>query len=149
MHAHERFLLECACSLHDIGLKYGQKGHARRSEEMIISDDTLPLDTIDRGMIGMISRAHRGKVRLGSDGFFSLLSSEQQKNVRMMASLIRVADGLDGLHLGSVVSVHCSAGAHEVVIQTSTIRDTSAEIERAFEKGDLFRQVFGQTLVIR
>jgi CHAD domain-containing protein len=149
MHAHERLLLECACSLHDIGLKYGQKGHARRSEEMIISDDTLPIDIIDRGMIGMISRTHRGKVRLESDGIFSLLSSEQQKNVRMLASLIRVADGLDVLRLGSVTSVHCSAGAHEVVIQTSALRDASAEIERAFERGDLFRQVFGQTLVIR
>ncbi len=149
MHAHERFLLECACSLHDIGLKYDQKGHAKRSKEMIISDDTLPLDIVDRGIIGMISRAHRGRVRLESDGFFSLLSSEQQKHVRMLASLIRIADGLDGFRLGSVTSIHCSAGPHEVVIETSAIRDASAEIERALEKGDLFRQVFERTLVIR
>jgi CHAD domain-containing protein len=149
MHLHERFLLECACSLHDIGLEYGQKGHAKRSGEMILSDDTLPVDIIDRGMIGLVSRAHSGKVRLESYGFFSLLSPGQQKDVRMLASLIRVADGLDGLHLGSIISVHCSAGTYEVVIETSAIRDASAEIERAFEKGDLFRQVFERTLVIR
>ena len=99
--------------------------------------------------MALVSRAHRGKVRLESDGFFSLLSPEQQKNVRMLASLIRVADGLDYLHLGSVTSVHCSAGPHEVVIETSVQRDASAEIERALEKGDLFRQVFERTLVIR
>ncbi len=52
MQAHERFLLECACSLHDIGWKYGQKGHGNRSMEMIVSDDTLPVDITDRGMIG-------------------------------------------------------------------------------------------------
>ncbi len=149
MQAHERFLLECACSLHDIGWKYGQKGHAKRSGEIIVSDDTLPVDIIDRGMIGIVSRAHRGKVRLESDGFFSLLSPEQQKNVRMLASLIRVADGLDELHLGSITSVHCTSGPHEAVVEISAMRDASAEIERASEKGDLFRQVFERTLVIR
>jgi CHAD domain-containing protein len=149
MQAHERFLLECACSLHDIGWKYGQKGHARHSEEMIVSDDTLPINIIDRGMIGLVSRAHRGKVRLESDGFFSLLSPEQQKNVRMLASLIRVADGLDELHLGSITSIRCISGPQEVVVETSAIRDASTEIERALKKGDLFREVFERTLVIR
>ena len=149
MGAHERFLLECASSLHDIGLMNGQKGHAERSREIIISDDTLPIDIIDRGIVALVSRAHRGKVRLESDGFFSLLSSEQQKNVRMLASLIRVADGLDDRHLGSITTVHCSPGPHEVVIVTSGMRDASAEIEQALKKGDLFRQVFERTLVIR
>jgi hypothetical protein len=100
-------------------------------------------------MIGIVSRAHRGKVRLESDGFFSLLSTEQKKNVRMLVSLIRIADGLDELHLGSITSVHCTSGPHEVVVETSAVRDASAEIERALEKGDLFRQVFDRTLVIR
>jgi hypothetical protein len=149
MGSDERFLLECACSLHDIGLMHGQKGHAKRSREIIVSDDTLPIDIIDRGIVALVSRAHRGKVRLESDGFFSLLSSEQQKNVRMLASLIRIADGLDDFHLGSITAVHCSPGPHEVVIETSGMRDASAEIEQALKKGDLFRQVFERTLVIR
>jgi len=149
MQAHERLLLECACSLHDIGLMLGQKGYAKRSEEIILSDDSLPIDIIDRGIVALVSRAHRGKVRLESDGFFSLLSSEQQKNVRMLASLIRIADGLDDLHFGSITTVHCLPGPHEVVVKTSATGDASAEIERALKKGDLFRQVFKRTLVIR
>jgi hypothetical protein len=67
----------------------------------------------------------------------------------MLASLIRIADGLDYLHLGSVTSVHCSAGSLEVVVETTTQRDASAEIERALQKGDLFTQVFKRGLVIR
>ncbi len=149
MQAHEQFLLECACSLHDIGWKYGQKGHGDRSMDMIISDDTFPVGITDRGMIGLITAAHRGKVRLDSYGFFSLLFPEQRKHVLMLASLIRIADGLDYLHLGSVTSVHCSAGTDEVVIETSVKRDASAEIERALQKGDLFTQVFERKLVIR
>jgi CHAD domain-containing protein len=149
MHAHERFLLECAAYLHDIGLSRGKKGHAEQSEEMILSDDTLAAGIIDRGMIGLISRAHSGRAFPESDGFFSLLSREQQKDVRMLASLLRVADGLDGLRLGSITSVHCSAGPQEVIIETTAIREATAEIKRAYEKGDLFTQVFERTLVIR
>jgi CHAD domain-containing protein len=149
MQAHERFLLECACSLHDIGWKYGQKGHAKRSADMIIADETLPVDIVDRGIIGLVSRAHRGKVDLKSDGMFSLLSPEQQKNVLKLASLIRVADGLDELHLGSVTSIHCNESPGKVVIETTAIRDVSAEIEKALQKGILFTQVFERALVIR
>jgi CHAD domain-containing protein len=149
MHAHERFLLECACALHDIGWKYGQKGHGKRSREMIESDNTFPVSIIDRGMIGIVSAAHRGNAHLESDGFFSLLSPEQRQHVLMLASMIRVADGLDYLHLESVITVRCSAGPDEVVIETSVLRDASAEIARALQKGDLFMQVFERTLVIR
>jgi len=149
MQAHERFLLECACALHDIGWKYGQKGHGKRSREMIVSDDTLPISITDRGMTGLVAAAHRGKARPESDSFFPLLTADQQKQVWMLASLIRIADGLDYLHLGSVTSVHCSADTDEVVIETTVQRDAFAEIERALQKGDLFTQVFERTLVIR
>jgi CHAD domain-containing protein len=149
MHAHDRCLLECASSLHDIGLQYGSKRHAHRSEELILSEDALPVDIIDRGMIALVSSAHRGKIRLESDGFFPLLTKEQQQTVLMLASMLRVADGLDWLRTGSITAVHCTAGPQGVVIETSAIRDVSEEIERALKKGDLFRQVFEQNLVIR
>jgi CHAD domain-containing protein len=149
METPERFLLECASSLHDIGWKYGQKGHGEKSMEMIMSDETLSVGIIDRGMIGLVSAAHCGNARLESEGFFSLLFPEKRRHVLMLASLLRIADGLDYLHLGSVTSVHCSAGSHEVVIETSAKQDASAEIERALQKGDLFRKVFERELVIR
>lgn len=149
MNEHERFLLECACSLHDIGLKYGQKGHAKRSADMILSDENLPIDIIDRGIIGMISNAHRGEIRFESKGIFSLLSSKERDYLLMLASLIRIADGLDYRHIGSVESVHCLIHPEEVVIEISAKREASAEMERAREKGDLFTQVFERKLVIR
>jgi CHAD domain-containing protein len=149
MQAHERFLLECACSIHDIGWKYGKKGHAKRGADIIIADDTFPVDIIDRGIISLVSRAHRGEVNLESDGMFLLLPPEQQKNVLKLASMIRISDGLDELHLGSVTSVHCTESPGEVVIETTVIRDASAEIEQALKKGTLFTLVFERALVIR
>lgn len=149
MDAHNRFLLECACTLHDIGWKYGHKGHAKRSAEMILSDEHLLLDVIDRGIIGLVSRAHRGKIRFESEGMFSLLSPQERDSVMMLASMIRIADGLDYLHQGSIESVHCTLRPDAIVIEISARQDASAEMERARLKSDLFSRVFNRNLVIR
>lgn len=149
MGSRERFLLECAGRLHDIGWKFGQKGHAGRSSDMILSDETLPLELIERGIIGLIAQAHRGKVRFESEGIFSLLSSEDRNHVLMLAALLRVADGLDVLHLGSIVSVHSILSPQQVILEVSALQDISAEKERALLKSDLFTRVFERVLVIR
>jgi exopolyphosphatase/pppGpp-phosphohydrolase len=149
MDTHERFLLECAGYLHDIGWKFGQKGHARHSAEMIISDENLLLDIIDRGIIALVCRAHRGKVHPESNGMFSLLSSQERNSVMMLASLLRIADGLDYSHNGAIGSVHCTMYADEVLLEISAIRGVSAEIKRAQQKGDLFTRVFKRKLVIQ
>ena len=149
MGARERFLLEYAGLLHDIGWKFGKSGHSARSAVMILSDENLSLDVMDRGIIGLVAKAHRGKICFESDGFFSLLSSHDRNNVLMLAALLRIADGLDYLHLGSTESVHCIINPQEIILEVSSLRDISAEKARAFFKSDLFIQVFERKLVIR
>ena len=145
----ERFFLECAGLLHDIGWRFGQKGHSSRSADMILSDENLPLDLIDRGIIGLVAKAHRGKIDFESEGFFSLLSSDDRNNVLMLAALLRVADGLDYPHLGSILSVHCTINPQQIILGISSLRDVSAEKERALLKSDLMTRMFERTVIIR
>ena len=149
MGARERFLLECAGMLHDIGWKFGQRGHSGRSADMILSDENLPLDVIDRGIIGLVAKAHRGKIRFESDGFFSLLSSDDRNTVLMLAAFLRIADGLDFPHLGSAESIHCTINPQEIILEISALRDISAEKEQALIKSDLFNRLFERKMVIR
>jgi len=149
MQKRERIFLEYAGLLHDIGWKFGKRGHSSRSADMILSDANLKLDIMDRGIIGLIARAHRGKIRFESDGFFSLLSSHDRNNVLMLAALLRVADGLDYLHLGSTESVHGTINPQEIILDVSALQDISEEKERAYLKSDLFIRVFERKLVIR
>jgi len=144
----DRFLLECAGILHDIGWKYGQKNHNKRSAAMIFADERLPLDLAERGIVALTALAHRGQVTVESHSFFTLLSPKDQKKILLLSSLLRIADGLDYLHLGTVQEIHC-------VIDTTIFcdvigsADISVEKERARSKGDLFNRVFGRILVIR
>jgi CHAD domain-containing protein len=145
----DRILLEYAGLLHDIGWKYGRAGHNKRGAEMVFSDEDLPFDLPERGVIGLAVLSHRGRERISIHPYFSLLSPSFQKKTRMLAAILRVADGLDYLHTGSVHEVRCTLTPDGVICDVTGTGDISAETVRARGKTDLFLQVFERPLVIR
>ena len=149
MNTRDRFLLESAGMLHDIGWKYGQKNHNRRSAAMIFSDEHLPLDLAERGVVGLAALCHRGQEPPESHGFFALLPPEYQRTCLMLTGILRIADGLDYLHLGTVQEIHCVIEEQEILCDIIATSDVSVEKERALAKSALFLRAFGRPLVIR
>jgi CHAD domain-containing protein len=144
----DRVLLECAGMLHDIGWMFGQKNHNKRSASMIFADERLPLDIAERGMVALIALAHRGHVTVDSHTFFSAIGHEKQEKILLLSGILRIADGLDYLHLGTAQEIHCVTGK-EILCEVIGSADLSVEKDRARAKADLFQQAFGKTLVIR
>lgn len=144
----DRILLEYACTVHDIGGKYGQKRHQARSADMIFSDETLLLDIRERGIIGLVARLHAGRCRTDQWGYFQCLSLQEQSRVRALAALIRIADGFDYRHLGIVQKIHCTIGDAIVTCNVDTNGEASVEKARALVKADLFCEVFDRQFVI-
>jgi CHAD domain-containing protein len=149
MSQHDRFLLECAGMLHDVGWLDGAKRHNARSSRRIFSNETLPLDIADRSTIGLVALAHRGQVRVESHPLFPLLVSESRKKTLQLAAILRIADGLDFLHTGSVQEIHCIIGNQEVMCDVISPVDVTHEKERARSKSGLFVRMFERELVIR
>jgi exopolyphosphatase/guanosine-5'-triphosphate,3'-diphosphate pyrophosphatase len=116
---------------------------------MIVSDEQLLLDINERNIIALVSQVHRGNASPESKDIFLLLTPKERENALMLASLIRIADGLDFTHKGSIQSVHCTVHPEEVLVEISTVQDASSEVARARLKGDLFNRVFNRALVIR
>ena len=148
MDQRDRFLLECAAMLHDIGLTGGRKAHNSRSAAMIIADERLPLDLEERGTIALAVFAHRGNVSPESQAIYSLLSPVYQEKTLRITGLLRIANGLDYLHLGTVQEVHCVIG-DEITCDLTADGDVSVEKERGRTKSALFARAFGRNLVIR
>jgi CHAD domain-containing protein len=144
----ERFLLECAGMLHDIGWKFGQRRHNIRSADMIVSDENLPFDIPERSIITLVARSHRGNVAPETSGFFRLLSPEYQKQVLVLAAILRIADGFDYLHLGTIQAVSCAFEGQEILVNVTADGDVSVEKQRAGVKSDLFIRVFNRKAVI-
>lgn len=145
----ERFLLECAGMLHDIGWKFGRRGHQVMSREMILRDEHLPFDLRDRSVIGVIVSAHRKRLKIKSDILYSLLMSATEKNVtRTLAALLRFADGMDPRHDGAVESIVCAIGQGEIRVELKATGDIPLERARALAKSDLIAEVFARKVVI-
>jgi CHAD domain-containing protein len=149
MNQRARFLLECAGLLHDIGWTPGGKGHRRKGARMIFSFEQLPLDIIERGIIGLVALCHRGKCRLESQGYYTLLPADDRMVVSMLAALMRIADGLDATHQGIIQSLRCRVNQTEIICEVLASRDAETEKKSAISKSDLFVRVFGKPLVIR
>jgi hypothetical protein len=84
-----------------------------------------------------------------TSGFFRLLSPEHQKQVLVLASILRIADGFDYLHLGTVLAVTCTSEGEEIIFNVTPIGNASVEKQRAGVKSDLFTRVFNRKAVIR
>jgi len=80
---------------------------------------------------------------------FPILPEDRQAKVLQLAALLRVADGLDYLHLGSVQEIHCVIGSGEISCDIISQADVTQERERARSKAALFARAFGRELVIR
>ncbi|MDD5141857.1 CHAD domain-containing protein [Methanoregula sp.] len=146
---HDRNLLECAGMLHDMGWQEGARKHNIRSARWIFSEESLPLDIRDRSIAGLMAHAHRGRVKIESHPLFLLLTKEDQKKTLLLSAILRVADGLDYLHTGTVQEVHCIIGEAEVTCDVISLSDCTKEKERAGSKSALFAREFGRELVFR
>lgn len=146
---HDRLLLETAGMLHDIGWQRGRKKHHIRGAETIIADEMVPFDIGERAVIALIAFAHRGRNSPEQHPLFTILPSPLQATALRLAALLRLADGLDFQHKGTVREVHCSIDKETITCDAISQGDITVEKEHARTKSDLFVRVFKRELVIR
>lgn len=142
----ERCLLEYGALLHDIGWKWGKVGHANRSALLIHSAEQLPLTVEERGVIGLLAASHRGTIKFDRSGYFGLLSRDQQEVISLLAGVLRVADGLDGLHRSRVRSFQCEVADDKVICRVLASSDCSEEVSIAKEKAEVLEQALGRPM---
>jgi exopolyphosphatase/guanosine-5'-triphosphate,3'-diphosphate pyrophosphatase len=142
----ERIWLQTAALLHDVGKSVGGKDHNKLSRDIIIKTAKLPLEKNERKIIGTIARYHRGAFPSRCHKYYGRLDTESRYYVRKLAALLRLADGLDGNHKGSVISLTCEITDDNIIIRPQT--KGSFNPQKAIGKSDLFEDVFGRKVVI-
>lgn len=138
----ERFFLNCGAILHDIGWIKGQKEHHKTALNMIIKTSSLPFDLHQRIIIGLIARYHRKALPKSSHKYFCDLRSSEQHIISVLASILRVADGLDISRMNRITNLKCESDNNEITIKLYTNRKVTSEISAASKKSDLMQQLF-------
>jgi putative phosphoesterase len=138
----ERRWLQYGALLHDIGWVEGQQGHHKTALRLILAEPSLPFDRRRRWLIGLIARYHRRRAPQDGDKYFRRLSGADRQRVRVLAGILRVADGLDRSHACIVRSVTCAVSAQEIRMVCDAGGPADSEKAAAEAKADLLESVF-------
>lgn len=148
MGARERYWLECATLLHDIGLSRSIKGHHKQSLRMILNERDLPFTSYERYLVGSIARYHRKALPDKRHYNFAALCDDDREKVRCLSSLLRVADALDYSHISMVSDVKAKTTRMKVILECTVNNYPLMEQQSLAKKKDLFEKVFGRDLMV-
>lgn len=99
-------VLELAALLHDVGEVVHARSHHKHSEYMIRWGRIPGLENPYREMVATLARTHRkSPPDIRKHLAYGELSKLQRQQVRKLAAILRLADGLDTEHLQSVESI--------------------------------------------
>jgi exopolyphosphatase/guanosine-5'-triphosphate,3'-diphosphate pyrophosphatase len=144
----ERFLLRCGATLHDIGWIEGQKGHHKTARRLILEAEDLPFTERERQIVALIARYHRKALPKAKHPGWADLDAADRRRVRVLAGLLRVADGLDRSHLSGVRHLRCETACGEVVVRCDADGPLEAELAAADKKADLLRKALGRPVTV-
>ena len=144
----DRELLEYGALLHDIGEHVAVDGHHKHTAYLIQHGRLRGFDPREVDLLACLGRFHRrGEPKTAFVPFAELDSSDRERVTKLVA-LLRLADGLDRSHLGTVRRVHVGVGTGgEVTIGIEADGDADLQLWGARRKRDLFERVFGRPIV--
>jgi putative phosphoesterase len=148
MRGRERFWLQCAALLHDIGKPQGNKGHHKVARDIILETPHLPFDERERYIIGSIARYHRKAWPKDKHDHFAALTPIDQRLVTILSAILRVADGLDSPRRSNVEEVTCDFSPDDITIKCTVEKKAQKERKRALKKGKLLEFAFDRKLFI-
>ncbi len=139
--------LEAAALLHDIGYHISYEKHHKHSFYIIRNSGLLGFDDMEILMIANIARYHRKSHPKPGHTEFNSMPSGQQEKVKILASILRVADALDRTHSGFVDELTISEKDSYIVMSINTKSDNiDIELWSLDRRKALFEEVFGREL---
>ena len=145
----EKFYLEAAALLHDIGQFIAYNQHHKHSLYLILNGNLAGFSEREIALIANVARYHRKGFPRPAHPDYGVLAPEDQQLVLKLSALLRVADGLDYGHLSSVSRVRLELTRRGVVIHLTARRGCQAEMDRATRKADLFEETFGRRVTFK
>ena len=141
----ERAYLQAAALLHDIGWIHGQEGHHKVSRDLIMKDQTLPLDERERAMVALTARYHRHTLPDIGHKYTRDQTSYDRETTAVLAALLRIADGLDCSHRSLVKDVKFSVKGKRMTFMVQPLKNgkIESELKAAKVKSDLLHKIFG------
>ncbi len=145
-----RLVLEIAGLLHDIGRFVNPKSHHRHGEYLVRSGEIPGLRGWRQEMVACLVRYHNHKSEPDLDHKpYAALDREQRRHVRQLASLLRLAEGLEVGHRQGVTRLRATYRGRHVEFEVTARENPQAALIAARRRAALFEREFHAEAVLR
>ena len=138
-----RLILESAGLLRDVGYFINYEKHHRHSYHLIAHADLPGFTAREVRVLANVARYHRKKGPKASHETFAELDIEDQRLVRVLASVLRIGDGLDRTHSQIVRSVDVELGSDAAYFTVHAPVEPATDVYGAQRKARVFEKTFG------
>jgi exopolyphosphatase/guanosine-5'-triphosphate,3'-diphosphate pyrophosphatase len=122
------------------------KGHHKHSEYLVANSELPGLLPRDMLVVANIARYHRKSEPDTRHEAYAALAEGDRHRVRLLGSILRLADALDRDHTQSVQHVRATVRGQEVVLELEGSGDLLLERWALQKKSDFFARVYGRTV---
>lgn len=145
---HARLLLESAGILHDIGSFIRASDHHIHSQYIISHSDIFGFNKDDMHILSNVVRYHRSELPSQAHPAYAALPRADRTMVLKLSALLRVADALDRGHSQHIGDFDFELTGDTLYLRARGTHDVSLERLALEEKGNLFQDIFGYTMVM-
>ncbi len=144
----DRALLEYGAVLHDVGQHIGYERHEQHAAYIIRNGELRGFSDQEREVIALLARYHRKSRPKRRDADYAALPRRKRHALRVMAGILRVADGLDRSHHQLVRGVLVDRAEDLLTIRVQATGDSELEVWGARRKSKLLARALGVKLRI-
>jgi exopolyphosphatase/guanosine-5'-triphosphate,3'-diphosphate pyrophosphatase len=138
-----RLLLEVAALLHDIGHFVHHKSHNRHGEYLIRNSEIPALGGWRRDVVGALVRYHNCKSEPQIEhASYAALDGSRRRDVRLLTSLLRIAEKLESEHAQRVSGVDVQIAGHRAIFLIRAAEGTRLDVAGLERKAALFEKEF-------
>jgi len=124
----EREWLEYAALMHDIGVHISYPRHHKHSHYLIKNGDLRGFDPEEIDVMALLARYHRSGTPKKSHEEYAKLPSELRRSVRLLSSILRLAESLERSHAQVIGSVDLRDRGEDFLLQLHTSGDAELEV---------------------
>ena len=142
----EREWLEYAGLMHDLGVHISYPRHHRHSYYLIKNGDLRGFHPDEIEAIALIARYHRRGTPKRSHEGFTALPAPLRRAVRGLASILRMAEGLDRSHAQVISALEIRDRGDDVLLEIHTAGDAELELWAAVRHAKPFETLLRKPL---
>ena len=142
----EREWLEYGALLHDAGVHISYERHHRHSYYLIKNGGLRGFEPQEVEVIALLARYHRQATPKKSHEGYGVLKGGQRRAVRVLAAMLRLAEGLDRSHAQIVTAVDVVPKGNTYRIRLRAAADAELELWAAHRHAAPLEQALGRPL---